>query len=155
MRLFSKKKKQDMHSNSPDDFNIDDIDLPPLPEPPQPMNYNPNLPRRSPPQLVQQAPPNYPQMQQQPLAPQIQQQKKEKEDNNVKAPVFVRIDKYKEVLNSVKSLRGDLEKLNVSLDSLRESKSKEEEIIAGWNGLLSEVASKLNRIDDELFEPEE
>lgn len=186
MGLFRKKKKDDMEGvsikPSSDDFDIDDIDLPPLPEteeelakdlefskkmpenedlpplpkPPTPYQDQP-LPKKQPPEFP------FPKIQSGSELPEIPEipaaaprpLPKPAAKELPRAPIFIRVDKYKDVLDVIDSLKKDLKLLGKSLDSLKNSKEKEDEIIAGWNGLLSEVASKLDKIDMGLFEPEE
>jgi len=182
MGLFSKKKKDKMEGisvkPSSSDFDIDDIDLPPLPDmeedskelefskkmpenedlpplPEPPTPYAQPLPQKQPPEFpfpeagdLGPAPstPDF-----HPIAPKPKPQHHEAP----KAPIYVRVDKYRDVLDVIDALKKDLRLLSKSLDSLRNSKKKEDEIIAGWNGLLSEVANKLDKIDSGLFEPSE
>ncbi|UCD03903.1 MAG: hypothetical protein JSW73_05180 [Candidatus Woesearchaeota archaeon] len=186
MGLFRKKKKDDMEGvsvkPSSEDFDIDDIDLPPLPdtdeelskdlefskkmpqnedlpplpEPPTPY-YDKPLPKKQPPEFPfpkikgKSEPPKTPEF---PVIPPLKPITHVTREEP-KAPIFIRVDKYKEVLDVIDSLKKDLKLLVKSLESLKNSKDKEDEIIAGWNGLLSEVASKLDKIDTGLFEPEE
>ena len=173
MGLFSRRKKDDdirgVSIRPSKDFDINDIDLPPLPgeenhdlefsknlprnedlpplpEPPRPKNLPYDLPQKYPPQKV---------------TPTIQPPRPEYSaprpisTPKINAPVFVKIDKYREVVNTITSIKRDLEELNRSLDALKESKMKEDEIIAGWTGILSQVASKLEKINSGLFSPEE
>lgn len=181
MKLFGKKKeeKDDFFGNSSNDnFDINDIDLPPLPndrgnsskdssfskkvpqnrdlpplpEPPKPMNHNPSLPQKH------SQPQHYTSSHHRHYShhPKIVESEKphHKVSHRSKAPVFVRIDKYKEALGVIKDLKEDLDKLNGALDSIKSSKKREEEIISGWTGLLSELSTKLNKINDQLFEPD-
>lgn len=184
MRLFGKKKKEDYEGipvrPASKDFDIDDIDLPPLPDMDDdsseelefsnkmPQNEDlPPLPEAPKPYYHPALPKKYeaptPVHKLEPLTPPPRPIKNKSYDDvstvsvreDIKAPVFVKVDKYREVLEVIDSLKKDLKQLSKSLGALRDSKTKEDEIITGWNGLLSEIATKLDKIDSGLFEPEE
>lgn len=175
MRLFSKKKeeKKNFFENSySDDFDINDIDLPPLPdemdyhskklpnkrdlpplpEPPKPMNYYHSLPKKH--IEPQETHPQKSVLQKRTIHTEENEHPFHKKVYSSKAPVFVRIDKYKEAISVIRDLKEDLDKLNSALDSIKSAKKQEEEIISGWTGLLSELSSKLNKINTHLFEPD-
>ena len=71
-----------------------------------------------------------------------------------KANVFVRIDKYKNVINIIETIRHELVELDNTLNKIKGLKSKETEIISGWDALLTEAKTKLEEVNSKLFEPE-
>ena len=67
-------------------------------------------------------------------------------------PVFVKIEKYKEVLEYVDLLKSKISDAESILSSLEDIRSKEEEKINEWKQDLKSIKDKLMSIDDELFE---
>ena len=70
-------------------------------------------------------------------------------------PLFVRIDKYREILRTIKETQDKLENLRKTLDKIRDINTREAEIISGWTALMSDTKSKIDEISSGLFEPAE
>ncbi len=71
------------------------------------------------------------------------------------ATVFVKIDKYKEIMQMVDSMNTKLEDLRHNLDKISAIKQRESEIIQGWNALLSESKAKIDELNRKLLRPGE
>ncbi|MBD3263263.1 hypothetical protein GF374_02700 [Candidatus Woesearchaeota archaeon] len=71
-----------------------------------------------------------------------------------KAKVFVRIDKYRDVVKTLDSMQHKLMDLQRTLDKISSIKDREAEIISGWHALLAEAKDKIDHVDSELTEPE-
>ena len=69
------------------------------------------------------------------------------------ATVFVRIDKYKDVMSMVASMQEKLEELKSTLNAIAAIKSKESEIIDGWNAMLQQTKAKVDEVGAKLAKP--
>ena len=67
------------------------------------------------------------------------------------APVFVKIDDYKDVLDVVKLLKEKINEANSILDKINEVKSKEDAEIENWKHSIEEIKSKVSTIDKTLL----
>jgi len=72
----------------------------------------------------------------------------------MEAKVFVKINKYKNVLDSVTNIRSKLNDAKDILSQIIELKRKEDEELSSWNAKIAEVEEKVEKIDKELVEPE-
>lgn len=71
-----------------------------------------------------------------------------------KAPVFVKIDDYKDIVDLIALIKDRLKQAKYLLDKIREIKDQEDAEIRAWSGELSEVDQRINEVDRALFEPE-
>ena len=67
-------------------------------------------------------------------------------------PLFVQIDKYKDVLRSIEVLKAKLANAEDLLKGLDELKTKEEQKIEEWKQDVQNMKERLLSIDQELFE---
>lgn len=65
-------------------------------------------------------------------------------------PVFVKIDKYKEILDIVEVINKKIVNVKQLLSELEELKNKEEEEIMNWEKNLDEITHKIESIQEEL-----
>lgn len=70
------------------------------------------------------------------------------------APVFVRIDEYKGVLEIMGLIKDKLNEARDTLGKINELKNEEDSELEIWNTTLEEIEKKVEQIDKELFEPE-
>jgi len=70
------------------------------------------------------------------------------------APVFVRIDEYKDVLEIVGLIKDKLNEARDTLGRINELKNNEDSELDMWETALEEIEKKVEQIDNELFEPE-
>ena len=70
------------------------------------------------------------------------------------APVFVRIDEYKDVLEIMGLIKDKLNEARDTLGKINELKNEEDSELEIWNTTLEEIEKKVEQIDKELFEPE-
>lgn len=85
--------------------------------------------------------------------PQAQQRNsQQKMGMNDEKPLFVQIDKYKDVLRSIEVLKAKLANAEDLLKGLDELKSKEEQKIEEWKQDVQNMKERLLTIDQELFE---
>ena len=71
-----------------------------------------------------------------------------------RAPVFVKIDEYKDIADIVALMREKISQARSVLDRIREVKSNEDAEILNWARELDEVDAKVVDIDRTLMEPQ-
>ena len=69
---------------------------------------------------------------------------------NESNPVFVKIDKYKEILDIVEVINKKVVNVKQLLSQLEELKSKEEEEIMNWEKNMDEITQKLESLQEEM-----
>ncbi len=72
----------------------------------------------------------------------------------MEAKIFVKINKYRNVLDGVGNIKNKLDEAKNILNEITELKRKEDEEISSWNAKIAEVVEKVEKIDNELVEPE-
>jgi len=70
------------------------------------------------------------------------------------APVFVRIDDYKDILDILELIKDRLNEAKRTLEDINEMKNDEDAELEVWNSTLNEIEKKIESIDRTLFEPE-
>jgi predicted nuclease with TOPRIM domain len=70
------------------------------------------------------------------------------------APVFVKINDYKDILDVLDLIKDRLGEAKRTLADLNELKNDEDAELELWSGTLNEIEKKLEDIDRSLFEPE-
>ena len=68
-------------------------------------------------------------------------------------PLFVQIDEYNRIIETVNNLKFSLQEAERILGSLKQMKEKENEELSRWDAHLNKVKDKLLMIDKRLFEP--
>ena len=66
-------------------------------------------------------------------------------------PVFVKIDKYKEILNIVEVINKKVIGVKQLLGQIKELKSREEEEILSWGRNMDEITKKIESLQEELI----
>ncbi len=75
-------------------------------------------------------------------------------ENESKAPIFIKVDEYKEVLDLVNLLKSKLEEASGLIEEINELKNREDTEVQEWESNLKEVEKRLAEIDRILVEPE-
>lgn len=70
-----------------------------------------------------------------------------------KAPVFVKIDEYKDIMDIMTLMREKLRQAKFLLDKIAELKAQEDSELATWAKELEDVETRVSTIDKTLFEP--
>ena len=70
-------------------------------------------------------------------------------------PVFVKIDDYEDVINTIKAIRKKIEEAKETLLKINDLKNEEDHQIEMWQNALSEFEKKVDMIDHSLNEPEQ
>ena len=76
------------------------------------------------------------------------------EGDLMEARVFVKINEYKDVLDSIGLIKEKLQEAKDLLANITELKNKEDQELSDWNSKISDVEGKIEKIDSALFEPE-
>ena len=63
-----------------------------------------------------------------------------------KKQVFVKMDQYKEALNTINKIRDKMKDADMVLNDLRNMKAKEDEHLIKWHNDLEEIKKRLNEI---------
>ncbi|MBL7055840.1 hypothetical protein ISS07_02925 [Candidatus Woesearchaeota archaeon] len=70
------------------------------------------------------------------------------------APVFVKIDEYKDVLDMLELIKDKLNEAKRTLANINEMKNEEDSELDMWKTTLNEIERKVDGIDRTLIEPE-
>lgn len=71
-----------------------------------------------------------------------------------KAPVFVKIEDYKDIVDLLALIKDRIKQAKFLLDKVREIKDQEDAEILSWAKKLEDVGQRIHEIDRSLFEPE-
>lgn len=71
------------------------------------------------------------------------------------APVFVKVDEYKEILDVLEMVKSKIKEIRETLGSINALRNEEDEEIAMWNSTINEIERKIEGIDKIMFEPEQ
>lgn len=70
------------------------------------------------------------------------------------APVFVKIDEYKDVLDILDLVKNKVNDAKNALHEINEMKNQEDNELAIWSRELDDIERKIDFIDSTLLEPE-
>lgn len=71
------------------------------------------------------------------------------------APVFVKVDDYKEILDVLEMIRTRVSEIRQVLNNLKSLRNEEDSELAVWNNAINEIEKKVDGIDKIMFEPEQ
>ena len=71
-----------------------------------------------------------------------------------KAPVFVKIDDYKDLIDIIALIKEKLGQSKIMFDKINEIKGQEDAELASWAKELEEVEARIDTIDKSMFAPE-
>ena len=69
-------------------------------------------------------------------------------------PVFVRIEEYETVVNTMATLKNRIESAKETLSKINKLKQEEDAQLQSWQVALSEIEGRLNTVEHTLQEPE-
>ncbi len=69
----------------------------------------------------------------------------------VKEPVFVKIEKYKDAISSLEAIKKKMQETLGLIDSIRETRAKEDEELNQWISEVESIKEKIDTIDQKLF----
>ena len=67
-------------------------------------------------------------------------------------PIYVKVDRYKELLSVLKKIDGKLSNVNSMIDAINELKAKEDDQIRQWNENLSDIQDRLERVSSSFYQ---
>jgi len=70
-----------------------------------------------------------------------------------KAPVYVKLDEYKDIMDIMTLMREKLRQAKFLLDKIAELKAQEDSELSTWAKELEDVENRVATIDRTLFEP--
>jgi len=70
------------------------------------------------------------------------------------APIFIKIDQYKDVLDILHLAKSKIREARVLIEKINELKNAEDTEIKTWQNSLDEVEKRVMFIDKSLFKPE-
>lgn len=68
-------------------------------------------------------------------------------------PVFIKLDKYEDILDKISEIRKDIEAIRSSIDALREMEKMKEDNIGSLQIAVEEVEKKFLALDAEFVKP--
>lgn len=71
-----------------------------------------------------------------------------------KMPVFVKIEEYENVINTLTTLKSKIEAAKATLNKINHLKQEEDSQLHSWQTALSEIEGRIHNIDHFLHEPE-
>lgn len=72
---------------------------------------------------------------------------------DIRAPVFVKVDEYKDVADIVTLMKEKITQAKFLLDKIAEIKAREDSELAEWSKELDDVEMRVQNIDRVVFEP--
>ena len=75
-------------------------------------------------------------------------------EQRVGAPVFVKVDEYKEILDVLDMVKGKINEIRATLGSINELRSEEDSEVSMWNSTIDDIEKKIEDIDKMMFEME-
>jgi len=76
-------------------------------------------------------------------------------EQKVGAPVFVKIDEYKEILDVLDMVKSKMKEIKETLSSINTLRNEEDAELAAWNNTIKDIEEKIENIDKMMFEPEQ
>ena len=70
------------------------------------------------------------------------------------APVFVKVDEYKEIIDVLELIRAKINEIRGTLGGINDLRGEEDAEVSMWNTTIDDVEKKLEEIDKMMFEME-
>ena len=71
------------------------------------------------------------------------------------APVFVKIDEYKEILDVLDMIKSKIREVRETLGGINSLRNEEDAELSMWNSTINDIERKIDSIDKIMFEPEQ
>lgn len=71
----------------------------------------------------------------------------------MKAPIFIKIDQYREVVELMGVIRNKINEVKVNLNKIQEIKAQQESELAMWNSKIHDIEEKIKAIDNVILAP--
>jgi hypothetical protein len=85
----------------------------------------------------------------------VEVEKKAQKGEEKKLPVFIKINEYRDVIDTFELIKRKLKDAKALLAQLEDIKAKEEYELDTWQALLSDVDKKVSELDKILLAPNE
>ena len=72
-----------------------------------------------------------------------------------KSPVFIKIDEYRTVLDTVDNLKKQVVEVKKTIEKINSLRQDEEQELLSWSEKIADIQAKLALVDKTLFEPEQ
>ena len=70
------------------------------------------------------------------------------------APVFVKVNEYKEILDVLDIIKGKINEMRQTLADVNELRNEEDAEVSMWSSTIDDIEKKIGDIDSMMFEPE-
>ena len=70
------------------------------------------------------------------------------------APVFVKVNEYKEILDVLDIIKGKINEMRQTLADINELRNEEDAEVSMWSSTIDDIEKKIGDIDSMMFEPE-
>jgi len=70
------------------------------------------------------------------------------------APVFVKVDEYKEILDVLDLIKAKISEIRETLGGISEIRNEEDAEVSMWNSTIDDIEKKISDIDRMMAEPE-
>ena len=70
------------------------------------------------------------------------------------APVFVKVDEYKEILDVLDMIKAKISEVRDTLAGINEIRNEEDAEVSMWNSTIDEIEKKISDIDRMMVETE-
>ena len=71
------------------------------------------------------------------------------------APVFVKVEDYKEILDVLDLIKAKVSEIRHTLGEINTLREQENSELEMWNGAIDDIEKKIENIDKAMFEPEQ
>lgn len=71
------------------------------------------------------------------------------------APVFVKVEEYKEILDVLDMVKGKIKEIRETLGNVNALRNEEDAELSMWSNTINEIEKKIESIDKIMFEPEQ
>ena len=72
-----------------------------------------------------------------------------------KSPVFIKIDEYRNVLDTVDTLKKQIVTIRKTIDDINKLREEEQDELTQWTERVDDIEQKILFVDNVLFEPEQ
>lgn len=69
------------------------------------------------------------------------------------APVFVKVDEYREILDVLDMIKGRVKEIRGTLENIKTLRHEEDAELIMWNNAVNDIEKKIDGIDRVMFEP--
>ena len=71
------------------------------------------------------------------------------------APAFVKVDEYKDILDTLDMVRDKVREIKDTLGQIESLRKEEEGELSMWHNVIADIEKKVENIDKIMYEPEQ